>query len=175
MSDKIPFDSLKSGDKSAINKIVTINGKEIVVKQYLPIDEKLNLTARVLSAVSGNEYSFVNPVHVDVYTIIEILKAYTNIEFAEDALPAEIYDTLIQEKMLDPLVEAIPVQEFNYLTENIRQTADAYYNYKNSVLGILEAVSTDYSNLNFDADEIQKKIADPDNLTLLKDVMNKLG
>ena len=175
MSDKIPFDSLKSGDKTAINKIVTINGKEIVVKQYLPIDEKLNLTARVLSAVSGNEYSFVNPVHIDVYTIIEILKAYTNIEFAEDALPAEIYDTLIQEKMLDPLVEAIPVQEFNYLTENIRQTADAYYNYKNSVLGILEAVSTDYSNLNFDADEIQKKIADPDNLTLLKDVMNKLG
>lgn len=175
MSDKIPFDSLKSGKNSSITRTVKINNKEITVKQYLPINEKLNLTARVLSAVSGNEYSFVNPVHIDVYSIVEILKAYTNIEFAEDALPAEIYDTLIQEKMLNPLIEAIPEQEFNYLTENIRQTADAYYNYKNSVLGILEAVSTDYSNLNFDATEIQKKIGDPNNLTLLKDVMDKLG
>lgn len=175
MSDKIPFDSLKSGKNSSITRTVKINNKEITVKQYLPINEKLNLTARVLSAVSENEYSFVNPMQLRVYSLIEIVKAYTNIEFSEDALPADTYDILVEQKILDLLLEAIPKQELNYIMENIEQTVNAYYKYKNSVLGILEAVNTDYSNLNFDATEIQNKIADPNNLTLLKDVMDKLG
>jgi hypothetical protein len=42
-------------------------------------------------------------------------------------------------------------------------------------LGILDAISTDYSNLSLDASEIQNTIADPDNLALLKDVLTKLG
>ena len=46
---------------------------------------------------------------------------------------------------------------------------------KVSVLGILEAVSKDYSNLDFDATQIQKKMADPENLKLVKDVLTKLG
>ena len=42
-------------------------------------------------------------------------------------------------------------------------------------MGILDTISTDYSNLNLDASEIQKKLSDPNNLTLLKDVLTKLG
>ena len=38
----------------------------------------------------------------------------------------------------------------------------------------LEAATTDYKNLDLEASDIQKKIADPDNLTLLKDVITKL-
>ena len=33
----------------------------------------------------------------------------------------------------------------------------------------------DYSNLNLDATEIQKKLADPNNMELLKSIMTKLG
>ena len=33
----------------------------------------------------------------------------------------------------------------------------------------------DYSNLDFEASDIQKKIADPENLSLLKDILTKLG
>ena len=42
-------------------------------------------------------------------------------------------------------------------------------------MGILDQVSADYKDLNFDATAIQKKIADPQNLELLKGVMTKLG
>jgi hypothetical protein len=42
-------------------------------------------------------------------------------------------------------------------------------------MGILDNISTDYSNLNLDATEIQKKIGNPENITLLKDVLAKLG
>ena len=42
-------------------------------------------------------------------------------------------------------------------------------------MGILENISADYSNLNLDATEIQNKLADPNNMALLKDVLAKLG
>jgi hypothetical protein len=42
-------------------------------------------------------------------------------------------------------------------------------------MGILDIISTDYKNLDLDATEIQKKLADPDNLGLVKDILSKLG
>ena len=42
-------------------------------------------------------------------------------------------------------------------------------------MGILDTISADYSNLDLDATKIQKKLADPNALALLKDVMANLG
>ena len=42
-------------------------------------------------------------------------------------------------------------------------------------MGIMEQISADYSNLSLDATAIQQKLADPQNLELLKGVMTKLG
>ena len=52
---------------------------------------------------------------------------------------------------------------------------EAIYKYQNSALGILDTISADYSSLNFDATEIQKKIADPNNLELVRNILTKLG
>jgi hypothetical protein len=43
------------------------------------------------------------------------------------------------------------------------------------VLGILETIKTDYSDLNLDATEIQSKLADPENMELLKNILSRLG
>ena len=45
----------------------------------------------------------------------------------------------------------------------------AIYKYKNSVLGILESVSADYDHMNLDVNDLYNKMADPNNLSLLKD------
>jgi hypothetical protein len=42
-------------------------------------------------------------------------------------------------------------------------------------MGILDIISQDYSNLNFDASAIQEKLADPENMALLRQVLDKLG
>ena len=63
----------------------------------------------------------------------------------------------------------------NKLIDGIEESIEAYYKYRNSVMGILENISADYSNLNLDATEIQNKLADPNNMALLKDVLAKLG
>ena len=63
----------------------------------------------------------------------------------------------------------------SFIASSLDLTVKAIYAYQNSVMGILDAVSQDYSNLKFDAEGIQKLLADPNNLTLLKDVLTKLG
>jgi hypothetical protein len=57
----------------------------------------------------------------------------------------------------------------------VDNTIKAFYEYQNSIYGILENVTQDYANLDLDASRIQKTIADPDNLELLKSVLTKLG
>ena len=57
----------------------------------------------------------------------------------------------------------------------IEQTIKSIYEYQNSVLGVLDTIGEDYSNLNYDVEKIQKEIADPDNMKFLKEVLTKLG
>ena len=73
------------------------------------------------------------------------------------------------------MISAMPVDEYQLLYDWTQETIDAFYKYRNSVMGIMEQISTDYKNLDFDAQSIQNKIADPENMKLLKDVITKLG
>ena len=171
---RVPFSklNLKKIDKV---QVVTINGLEIEVKQYLPVAEKLELIANVLNN-SADDNNFANPVKTYVLSHLEIIYAYTNLSFTDKQKedPAKLYDTLETNGIIDSIILALPPSEYDNLIEDITSTIDAYYKYKNSALGILEAATTDYKNLDLEASDIQKKIADPDNLTLLKDVITKL-
>ena len=69
----------------------------------------------------------------------------------------------------------MPISDYNFIYKNTLKTIKNIYKQRNSVLGILETISTDYSTLNLDASEIQKKLADPENMELLKNVLSKLG
>ena len=149
---------------------------DIEVKQYLPINDKLNLISNVINA-AHDEQNYSNPVKVDVYTALEIMYAYTNINFTEKQKEdiTKLYDLIVSSGLYTTVIDAIPKSEHNTLVCGIRESINAIYAYQNSVLGILETVSTDYSNLNLDALDIQQKISDPENLALLKDVLTKLG
>lgn len=171
---RVPFSklNLKKIDKV---QVVTINGLEVEVKQYLPVAEKLELIANVLNN-SADDNNFANPVKTYVLSHLEIIYAYTNLSFTDKQKedPAKLYDILETNGIIDSIILAMPPSEYDNLIEDITSTIDAYYKYKNSALGILEAATTDYKNLDLEASDIQKKIADPDNLTLLKDVITKL-
>lgn len=161
--------------KTSTPATTNINGQEIEVKKYLPIDEKLALIAEVINA-AHDENNFPNPVKIDVFFTIAVIKYYTNITFTEKQLenPTKIYDMLSIGGM-NQIIDLIPVKEYQYLRNSLNKTIEAVYEYQNSVLGILESISQDYSALNLDASGIQKTIADPENLALLRDVLTKLG
>ena len=172
---KIPFSKLKLTKKDDVNTII-INDNNVEVKQYLPVADKLNIITNVLQ-LSADDNNFANPVKVEVFLNLEIMYAYTNLTFTDKQKedPTKLYDLLEQNGVIAAVVQAIPETEYNLLLDWTQETIDSFYKYRNSVMGILDQVSADYKDLDFDATAIQKKIADPQNLELLKGVMTKLG
>lgn len=152
------------------------NGCEIEVKQYLPINDKLKLIGDVMSA-SMDDNNFANPVKIDVFTALYVIEAYTNITLTEKqkSEPEKVYDILQSNGILELVISNIPESEYTAITLGIHRSVKSYFRYKNSVVGILDTISTDYSNLNLEASEIQQKLADPQNLELLKNILTKLG
>lgn len=157
-------------------KTVKFNEQIIEVKQYLPINDKLELISNVVNA-SHDENNFANPVKVSVFTTLEIMYTYTNINFTDKQKedPTKLYDMLISSGLVAAVVNAIPEAEYYEVVSGVEDSIEAIYTYRNSVLGILESISADYSQLNFDAEEIQKKLGDPNNMAFLKEVLTKLG
>ena len=173
---KVAFTKLGLKRKDEV-KTVNINNNVIEVKQYLPINDKLALISRVINLSHDSSNNFANPVQVEVIGTIEIIAAYTNLSFTEKQKEdyAKLYDLLEENGITKDLISAIPEDEYAFLIDGINDSVEAVYKYQDSILGILEVISQDYSNLDFDATKIQQQLADPDNLSLLKDVLTKLG
>ena len=172
---KIPFSKLGLKKKNE-TKILTYNEQEIEVRQYLPTDDKIELITNVLQ-LSADDNNFANPIKVEVYFNLELMYHYTNLSFTDKQKenPSKLYDLLEENEVIAAVVDLIPQNEYKLLFNWTQETIDAFYKYRTSVMGILDQVSADYSNLELDAQKIQDEMADPDNLKLLKDVVEKLG
>lgn len=173
---KISFTKLGLKVKSE-TKTIQIEGNDIEVKQYLGIQEKLNLIGRVVSLAVDQSNNFINPVQVEAIGAIEIVDAYTNIGFTEkqkDDIP-KLYDTLETNDVITAVFAAIPKAELDFVLEGIDDTVAAIYQYHQSALGIIETISTDYKDLNLDSQNIEQNLSNPENLSLVKDILTKLG
>lgn len=152
-------------------KTIEYNGQIIEVKQYLPVNEKLGLISDVInSAADGN---FANPIKVDVYAAIYIIEAYTNLIFTDKQKEdiCKIYDLINGNGLLEEIVSTIPEEEYGTLWSGIKRSINALYDYKNSVLGILETVSNDYNSASFNIKDIIDQVQNSTDLDLLKDLM----
>ncbi len=165
--------------KDELNKVQTVeyNDQTIEVKQYLPIAEKSELITRVLNNSVDENTGYYNLLKLDMNLGLEIVYAYSNISFTEKQKedPMKLYDMLNASKVLNLIIGLVPDGEFYYLNKTTHEMANNIVTYRNSAMGIMEAISADYSNLDLDATDIQKKLNDPDNMALLKDVLIKLG
>jgi hypothetical protein len=172
---KPTFAKLKLQKNTAV-KTITFNDFEIEIKQYLPVNDKLALISRVLNQ-SSDENNYSNPIKEDIFGTLEIIFAYTNISFTdkqkEDS--CNLYDTMVSCGLADMIIDAIPSTEYKAIVDGINLCGNAIYAYRNSVMGILDIVSSDYSNLSLDAENIHGLLKDPENMALLKDVLTKLG
>ena len=57
----------------------TINNHSIKVKQYIPIEEKIEIATNVLKNSFDEKNSFANPFKVSVYFALEVIYHYTDI------------------------------------------------------------------------------------------------
>lgn len=155
---------------------IQINGQDIEVIQYLPTQEKLALVERVLNRTI-DDTNFFNPVRMEVYTVIEIINTYTNISITEKMIEnaPKTFDTLVMNKIIDAVVEAIPEEEYDTVFDAVEDCAVHITNYLNSIQGVLKTVAQDYDATKMNVDEMMKTLDQPDKVGLLKDILDKLG
>lgn len=172
---KIPFSKLGVKVNSEI-ALLTWGEYNIEIRKYLPVEEKANLITNVLNA-SADDNKFYNPLRVKVFLTLEALYAYTNLSFTEKAKEncLKLYDSVVSSGLFDQVISNIPKSEWDDLVSAMQETISKVYEYNNSVLGLLDNISNDYSGLSLEAAEIQKKLAEGNGVEFLQDVMNKLG
>lgn len=163
-------------DLKSDNKKFNYLDQEIEVKQYLPIQDKLQLISSVVN-LSSDDNGFINPVKVNTFMELYLVYYYTNIEFNEEEKDnfIQTYDLLSQSGLLKGILFDIPEDELEMIEEGVYNTISELYAYKNSIMGILENISADYSSLDLEASKIQQKLANPNNMAFLKNVLTKLG
>lgn len=169
----------KLGLKKNINLIPLEWGDQIIqIKEYLPVEDKIGVIERIVNQ-SLDDNNFANPARIMINTVLEVIFAYTtNINFTdkqkEDRLG--LYDLLVSSGLWGQIKDNLEkTGELKVIIDTSRAVIDEIYKYKNSALGILQAVSEDYSNLDLDATKIQEKIGNKENVEFLKNVMDKMG
>lgn len=172
---KVAFSKLKC--KIDDTEVAIKIGEEIVmVKQYLPIQDKLLLIGNVVSQSHDPEVNYENPVLASILAELYICFAYTNISFTDkqkEDLP-KLYDQLKSSGVLDEIKKAIPEAEFDFVLNSIRITSKSIYDYRQSVLGILEIAKEEYNATDMDLSKITETLRS-DDIAMLKDIVSKMG
>jgi hypothetical protein len=177
---KVPFSKLQASVNNAVSHASYSNkaGEEIVyeVKQYLPLEEKVILVSAIINN-SVDDNGFYNPMRVKMFMTLETVFAYTNLSFTEKMKEDlfKLYDIFVSTGIFNDVIAAMGEKEWTEIQESVWSTIKNIYEYKNSAMGILDAVSSDYNNMNLDATNIQAALGDSENLGLLRDIMTKLG
>ena len=169
---RIPFTKLKC--KINTNEIpVQIGEETIAVKQYLPIQDKLELIGKVVMAAHEQDENYSNPVKAGVYRDLEVIFAYTNITFTDkqkEDLP-KLYDMLYSSGIIDEVLKNIPENEYTEIVLGVKDSIEAIYKYQNSVLGILDNIKSNYNQTEFDVEALQKALADLGNSPIVKEIL----
>ena len=147
------------------------NGQTIEVKAYLPIQEKMDLIAAVLNQCQ-DENNFINEAKITLFMNLEIVYRYTNISFTEKQKedPAKLYDLFAGSGFFDDLFTVLPQIEYKSIVMWLSKTAAGFYTYRNSVYGILDAITHDYSDTNLNIQKLLESLQDSEDLGLIKEI-----
>lgn len=156
--------------------IIKIADQDIEVVQYLPTQEKLALVERVLSWTI-DDTNYLNPVRMEVFTILEVIKTYTNISITEKMMEnaPKTYDTLVMNKIIDMIIAAIPEEEYDAVFDAVEDCAEHIISYLNSIQGVLKTITDNYDATKYNVDEMMKTLDQPEKIGLVKDVLDKIG
>lgn len=154
---------------------VKINGQEVAVQPYLPIDKKSKLIEQIASYVF-DDTGFASPIRLNIYFTILTLKAYTDISITDKMIEnaSKTYDAILLNN-LDTLLNYIPETEIKDLQEMVEKSIDQIVKYNTSFLGMVRAASAEYDATKMNVDEIMTTLDQPEKIGLVKDVLDKLG
>lgn len=174
---KIPFSKLQA---AVNNEVTTIcvkikNDEEIFyeVKKYLPYKDKIELVMRIINA-SIDENGFYNPMRLNLYTVLEVVFAYTNLSFTDKQKedPFKLYDLLVGADIVTNVMNNILPEDLDLISTSVQETIENIYKYANSFKGVIDGISQDYQSTTLDLESLQNQLKDPASFELLKQILS---
>ena len=158
-------------------KIDDTTSYDIIVKNYLPISEKLKLITTVVEEEQDGDRMYIDRGKLTVLFYLNIIFAYTNLSFNITDITEypKLYDELQSSGILEGILDILAENdELSLLLDILNSTIDGVYKYKNSPIKIIESLQEGFSNLSLDSETIKDNLSNPDNLELLKNIMDKM-
>ncbi len=136
----------------------------------------MDLITEVLN-LAADENRFYNPGKVDMYFHLKVIEYYTNLSITDKQKEnvVKLYDDFISSGFYHAVFESIPEDDVGYLYLLLKETIEQFYKYQNSVYGILDALNTDYKNLDLDIQKIVSDLNQGNGIESLNEIVSKLG
>lgn len=149
---KVTFGSLKLKMKDEV-KTITINEKEIEIKQYLSAEDKNSILESTIVQADGG--TILNTFAIDVYFHLFIIFKYTNLTFTDTqkADMFKLYDILESNEIINQIVAEIPTEEYKELRDNLEEMIKLYNEYRNSAKALVEQFTMFAPNTAIDINE----------------------
>lgn len=137
----------------------------------------MDIAQSVIQQVIDVNNEFLNEFAFHMYMDLAIVFNYTNLSFTDKQKEDlyKLYDLLVGSGFMKELKKQVNCNQTDDLEVYTYETLNEYYKYHNSVYGIMDAMNQNYSNLNLDVNELQDKISNPESLSLVKDILTKMG
>lgn len=162
--------------KATESVTININNIDITVKQYLPLDEKMELVQRVLNR-AVDETGFFSPMRLEVILELEIIRTYTDINITDKMMdaPGKVYDQIENNGIWRGISSTIPWKEYQGLHQAVNDCATAITSYQTSFVGIMKNISENYDATKMNVDELMKTLDQPDKVGMVKEILDKMG
>ena len=128
----VKFDTLNLTLKDEVKQI-KINDIEVNVKQYLPVEDKVNLVQIALQqAMVNNMY---DEALIEAYFYTYMLIYYTDLEFTDEQKvePLKIYNLIESNGILVEFLNVVPEDEFCDLFQYLKEQKEINMTYQTSL------------------------------------------
>lgn len=136
---KVTFASLKLKTNEGVN-LIKIADKDIEVKTYLSAQEKYDLI--MISLEEAFEDGIYNEFKLEIAFNLNLIFLYTNISFTdkqkEDLL--KLYDILESNGIINAVIEAIPEDEYKFITDMLNDIKNTATQYNQSISGVINGL-----------------------------------
>lgn len=123
--------------------IADVNGKEVEVLQYLPMQDKIDLIEVALQ--KSLENGIYNEMKLDMYFNLYIVYMYTNLEFTDEEREDEykLYDELQSNDVITSIIGCMEEGEYDCLLDYLKTMQEAHEMYRGSAASLLQTFVED--------------------------------
>lgn len=157
-------------------EVIEWNEQKIEVKQYLPIEDKLDMIANIINQ-SADYNGYYNPARIYIFTILEMIDYYTNISLTEKqkADVFKTFDLFVNSGLSAAIFDKINPYEYNQIKSWVHELINSIYVYKNSVVGIMDTIKDEFNLMDLDTEKLVERLGNKENIEFINELLNKMG